>query len=139
VTVSATYVCAICGNVAATVTLVGPGQPDPRLTPEPPGVPPGVGTIFSSVFPESGQISIKGGPNSVSLGPVPMEEVAIALASGSAAALFAVGTEYAPFWCPKCGLSYCRAHYRSYPLFDEGFFDCVEGICPKGHKRTLMD
>lgn len=23
--------------------------------------------------------------------------------------------------------------------FDEGFFDCIEGTCPKGHRQTLMD
>lgn len=107
-TASATYLCGACGKVASTVTLVQPGQPDPKLTPEPPGVPPGVGTLFSEIFPGEGQLSIDGGPVSISLGPVPMEQVATALDTGDAAALFAIDREYAPFWCPNCGSSYCR-------------------------------
>jgi hypothetical protein len=98
VTASATYLCGVCGNVASTVKLVEPGEPDPRLTPDPPGVPPGVSTITSTAFPEWGQLSIDGGPVSVTLAPVSMEEVSAALGTGSAAALFALDSEYAPFW-----------------------------------------
>lgn len=138
-TASATYLCGACGKVASTVTLVEPGQPDPKLTPEPPGVPPGVGTLFSSIFPDEAQLSIDGGPVSTSLGFVPMEEVTIALRTGDAAALFAIDREYAPFWCPSCGCSYCREHYRSWAVYDDGFFDCFQGVCPKGHERMLGD
>lgn len=137
--VSATYLCGACGAVASTVTLVAPGQPDPRLTPEPPGVPPGVGTVFSSVLPRFGQLSIKGGPVSVSLGVVWSEDIVIALGTGDAAALFEIDEEFAPFWCPWCGASYCREHYRSYPIFEDGFFDYIRGICPKRHERKLED
>jgi hypothetical protein len=139
VTASATYLCAVCGNVASTVTLVAPGQPDPRLTPEPPGVPSGTSTVLGAVFPSSGQLSIDGGPVSITLTPVPTEQVATALATGSAAALFALDSEYAPFWCPRCKASYCREHYRSWDVYDDGFFACVRGVCPKGHERTLED
>ena len=134
-TVSATYPCGACGAVASTVSLVAPGQSDPRLTPEPPGVPPGIGTIFSG----HAQLSIDGGPVSLTLGPVSMEAVTAALASGDAAALFEIDPEYAPFWCPTCGASYCRDHYRSYPVYDDGYFDCVRGVCPNGHERVLED
>ena len=138
-TASATYLCGQCRKVAATVTLVAPGQPDPRLTPEPPDVPRGVSTITGAVFPRSGQLSIDGGPLSVTLAPVPMELVAAALDSRSAAALFELDSEYAPFWCPTCGVSYCRDHYRTVEVYDEGFFDCIRGVCPQGHERTLAD
>lgn len=125
--------------MASTVTLVAQGQSDPRLTPEPPGVPPGVSRLTSKAFPDWGQLAIDGGPVSVTLAPVPMEEVAAALAIGNAAALFAINSEYAPFWCPSCGSSYCREHYRTVELYDEGFFDCIRGVCPEGHERTLED
>ena len=138
-TASATYVCAACGNVATTVRLVEPGQPDPRLTPEPPGVPPGVSTLTSRAFPDWGQLSIDGGPVSVTLAPVSMDQVAAALDTGDAAALFALDSEYAPFWCPRCAASYCREHYQRFEVYDEGFFDCIRGVCPKGHERTLAD
>ncbi len=90
---SATYLCGACGTVAATVTLVVPGQRDPRLTPEPPGVPPGRSTLLGTVFPRSGRLSIDGGPVSLTLAPVPMEEVATALETGNAAALYALDPE----------------------------------------------
>ena len=67
-TASATYLCGACGNVASTVTLVAPGEPDPRLTPEPPGAHPGVSTILGTVFPRWGQLSIDGGPVSTKMG-----------------------------------------------------------------------
>ena len=138
-TASATYLCGACGKIAATVTLVAPGQPDPRLTPEPPGVPPGVSTITGAVFPRGGQLSIGGGPLSITLAPVPMEQVTTALESGNAAALIELDSEYAPFWCPTCCVSYCRDHYRTVEVYDEGFFDCIRGVCPQGHERTLAD
>jgi hypothetical protein len=65
--------------------------------------------------------------------------VATAIATGLEFALYALDPEYAPFWCPKCRASYCREHYRSFPVFDYGFFDCIRGVCPKGHERTLAD
>jgi hypothetical protein len=136
---SATYSCGECGGVASTVTLVMPGRPDPRLTPEPPGVPPGVGSVFSDVFPHDGQLSIDGGPVSITIGPVPIDAVAAALVSGDPAALFAIDSELAPFWCPACRASYCRDHYATVTLYDEGYFECIRGTCPAGHVRTLED
>ena len=132
---SATYRCGACGAVASTVTLVAPGEPDPRLTPEPPGVPPGI----SKIFAKDASLSIDGGPVSVTFGSVPMEAVAAAIATGRESALYAINREYAPFWCPTCRASYCREHYQSFPVFDDGFFDCTRGVCPKGHERTLED
>ena len=138
-TVSATYRCGACGEVASTVTLVEPGQPDPGLATGPPGVPPGLATLFASIAPDQAQISIAGGPISMSHGFVPMADVTVALESGDPAALFAIDSEYAPFWCPTCRLSYCREHYRTYTVLDEGFFDYTGGICPEGHERKLED
>jgi hypothetical protein len=123
-TVSATYLCAACGNIASTVTLVSPGQPDPRSTPEPTGV---------------AQLSVDGGPISRTHRFVPPKEAAIALETGDAAALFAIDPEYAPFWCPTCSASYCREHFRAWVVYDDWFFDCFRGVCPEGHERELED
>ena len=109
------------------------------MTPEAPGVPPGRSTLLGTVFPRSGRLSIDGGPVSITLAPVPMEEVATALDSGDAAALYALDREYTPFWCPSCDASYCRDHYRTVELYDDGFFDCIRGVCPEDHERTLAD
>ena len=136
---SATFHCAVCGNVAAIVTLVEPGRPDPGLTPEPQGVPPGVGSILSSAFGDQAHLSIDGGPVPVTHGFVPVERCAAALEAGDTAALFAINPEYAPFWCPRCGVSYCGDDYRSWVTFDEGFYDATYGVCPEGHERELDD
>lgn len=54
-------------------------------------------------------------------------------------ALRRINPELAPFFCPDCGLNYCRADWDSYPVFDEGFYDCTIGICPGGHRHTVDD
>jgi predicted RNA-binding Zn-ribbon protein involved in translation (DUF1610 family) len=138
-TVSATFLCGACGKVASTVTLVSPGLPDPRLTPGPPDVPQGVGTPTSSILPVTAQLSVDGGPISRTHRFVPAEDAAIALETGDAAALFAIDPEYAPFWCPTCGASYCREHFTAWVVYDDGFFDCFQGVCPNGHERELED
>jgi hypothetical protein len=133
---SRTFACRTCGQVASTLSLVGPGQPDPRLTPEPPGAPPGISTMLS----RDAQLSIAGGPVTVTLGlvGVPVEDVARALAEG-AAALYDLDPEFAPFWCPTCRAAYCGDHFEAWTLLDDGFFDCIMGMCPERHERVLED
>jgi hypothetical protein len=98
-----------------------------------------VSTLTATTFPKWAQLSIVGGPVSITIAPVPMAEVAAALGTGDAAALYAIDSEYAPFSCPDCTASYCREHYRRYEVYDDGFLDCINGICPQGHKRMLAD
>jgi hypothetical protein len=43
-----------------------------------------------------------------------------AIVAGSAAAVYAVDPELAPWWCPECSASYCGEHWAS-------------GRCPQGH------
>jgi len=42
-------------------------------------------------------------------------------------------------YCPKCGKIYCKRHYRTREEYDEGYYDCTYGTCPKGHKRIIHD
>lgn len=125
----ATFRCGRCGAVAAVVHLLGPGEPDPRLGPD----------MDSGGQAADARLSIDGGPVSVTLGPVPADEAAIALASGDAGALFALDRELAPFWCPRCAASYCKEHFPAMATYDDGFFDAIVGICPDGHQRVLSD
>jgi hypothetical protein len=128
--ISATYLCASCGEVASTVSLIPPGQPDPG---------PSTSMILGSAFPDRARLSIDGGPVSVTYGFVPEDSVAAALESGDPSALYAINFEYTPFWCPSCGVSYCDEHYRSWITFDDGFYDATYGECPQGHERMLDD
>ena len=54
-------------------------------------------------------------------------------------ALRRIDWELAPFYCPECDLNYCRANWHTFPIFDEGFYDCTIGICPSGHRHTVDD
>jgi hypothetical protein len=47
--------------------------------------------------------------------------------------------ELAPFYCPECELTYCRADWDTYVLFDDGFYDCTMGTCPAGHRHMVDD
>ena len=42
-------------------------------------------------------------------------------------------------YCPKCGKIYCARHYQTREEYDEGYYDCTYGTCPKGHKRIIHD
>lgn len=137
-TLSASFRCGVCGKVASTLSLAVPGQPDPRLTPEPKGLPRGI----SMIFKESTRLAIEGGPVTYTIGVAndQVNRVEAALRAGNAAELFAIDREFAPFWCPWCEQSYCKKHYVSSPVWEgDGHFDCYRGICPKGHERTLSD
>jgi hypothetical protein len=54
-------------------------------------------------------------------------------------ALNARDSEWTPFWCPVCKLSFCGTHWAQETLFDDGFFDEIRGTCPRGHTQQLWD
>ena len=42
-------------------------------------------------------------------------------------------------YCPECDKIYCWDHYNAREEFDDGFYDCTCGECPKGHRRMIDD
>jgi hypothetical protein len=42
-------------------------------------------------------------------------------------------------YCPECNKIYCWEHYDAREEYDDGFYDCTYGECPKGHKRMIDD
>lgn len=42
-------------------------------------------------------------------------------------------------YCPECDKIYCWEHYNAKEEYDDGFYDCTYGECPKGHKRMIDD
>ena len=42
-------------------------------------------------------------------------------------------------YCPECDKIYCWDHYNPIQEFDDGFYDCTVGTCPKGHERMIDD
>ena len=55
------------------------------------------------------------------------------------AALRQIDWELAPFYCPDCAQNYCRADWHTHVQFDEGFYDCTMGRCPRGHQHVIDD
>ena len=133
---SASWPCAACGNVAAAVTLLPAGEPDPgfSLTRD------RASASGGDVMQGYDRLAVVGGPVGVTLGVgLDLPAITDALSRGDARALFELDREFAPFWCPDCGACYCGEHYTHWDVWDDGFFDCVRGQCPRGHQRMLMD
>ena len=129
------FKCGACDAIAATVTFLPPGMPDPR--PFGDDAPPDLDRFFI----DSARLSIDRGPRPVTTALME-SEAAVAAAfrsTPSAQALYSIDPELAPFWCPRCRRSYCKAHWKTETLFDDGFYECTKGKCPRGHERTLDD
>lgn len=47
--------------------------------------------------------------------------------------------EFVLGYCIKCDKTYCSDHWLIMPIYDEGFFDYLEGTCPKGHTQIIED
>ena len=48
--------------------------------------------------------------------------------------------DFYAFVCRQCGVAYCQRCWKvGWPEFDDGFYDCTRGECPKGHEQTLDD
>ena len=133
--VEAGFTCGLCGGLAAWVSLVAAGAPEPESWAR--EAPFTIGTARIGV--EAGPLSCRFGGEVVdSAAPA----AAAALREGDAAALYATDLEFAPFWCPTCAASYCGRHWSTWPVWDpelDGFLDEIRGHCPRGHERMIMD
>ena len=47
--------------------------------------------------------------------------------------------ELASFCCHTCELNYCSTCWSTRVEFDDGFYDCMRGRCPRGHEQLLDD
>jgi hypothetical protein len=116
--------CAVCAAPAVIVRVV---------TAEPP-----------PIHLNAGQLECAGITRSVGLRATP-EQVFAWLDAGDLAALHDYMERVQDIdggldaWCPQCALTYCRTHYNVREAWDEGFYDCSRGTCPRGHSRTIDD
>lgn len=70
------------------------------------------------------------------------EAIQAALLAADADALLRLDREIVPFYCPACQLSYCEAHWVTWPIFDPEYpvwFEELRGRCPEGHERRIHD
>lgn len=71
--------------------------------------------------------------------PGQVERLVDAVEAGDGAALFRLSSEFVPFWCRRCERAYCKRHWVTEMVMDEGFYDCTYGTCPAGHLTILDD
>lgn len=114
-----TFWCRECGRPAGTLTLMlgtSPVSDEPHLS------------LFLQTFLGT-------------TGRLVDDEDAVRSAISAADAEFfrKLSFELVPFWCFDCKQTYCGTHWDHWPEFDDGFFDCFRGRCPKGHGQLLWD
>jgi hypothetical protein len=54
-------------------------------------------------------------------------------------ALRQTGRDAAPFFCPDCAGSYCRADWHPRARPGGSFYDRTTGRCPLGHEHAIDD
>ena len=117
----AKFRCSLCGKTAGVVELLPRGHAESLSKSE---------TICISGFI---------GRERVVVPEAGVPELRAILVRGDASKLYEFEGLWAPSWCPTCAAVYCIAHWTVVPEYDEGFFDCSHGFCPKGHKRLIED
>jgi predicted RNA-binding Zn-ribbon protein involved in translation (DUF1610 family) len=128
---AASFRCAACGEVAAAVKAV------------PADVPVDMGPPLGSQSPQRNGLVVDYFCGTVWMAAGPGTYAAVhAILNAEQpdpAALRRIDWELAPFYCPECELTYCRADWDTYVLYDEGFYDCTMGTCPAGHRHMVDD
>jgi hypothetical protein len=115
--------CSVCAEVAARFAALGAGEGT------------GIGTRDARLE--------RTGWFGTCLRPMPLAQAEawiVRIGSEPLAALADEEQDLFGFVCGECGVAYCgRCWDIGPPLFDEGFYDCTRGTCPKGHEQTLDD
>ena len=68
-----------------------------------------------------------------------LQDLLIAIRNADVSRPYSSDKEYLPFYCAQCRVNYGHAEWSPIPVFDDGFFDYLEGTCPEGHRRMLQD
>lgn len=117
----ATFHCALCTELAGTVSVLMPGHSQALSKQK---------TIFINDFI---------GNERVVLSDEQANAIETALQNTDVRALYNVEKLFAPFYCPSCDQVYCVKHWKVIPVYDEQFFDHSYGYCPENHKRLIED
>ena len=116
--ISQRFDCAICDKEAATISLFGSESG-------------ATCTVYGFIGEMRAGVALS-----------EFKDVLGALKTKDVVSLFAIDFEFAPFYCPKCKVSYCKNHWSYWFVDDEELphmYDCTKGRCPEGHERMLID
>ena len=111
--------CAVCGHPAGSLTLIGASEEDSGNTPH--------------------SLLACGPLGLVSSTLKDVEPTRTAVTNGDLEFFFHENDEFVTWYCGHCEDSYCSRHWETETLYDDGFYDCTYGTCPKGHRRKLDD
>ncbi len=131
------FTCAVCGANAGRLTVLAPGEilADPadllEFRPSP--------AILDLANREPNQARLVQHTPWVEQTFEVTPEALAAVAAGDASVLYGIEHEMVPFWCPDCAASYCAAHWKTWDVMDDLFFDERRGLCPNGHERQIVD
>ena len=123
--------CARCGDLAGVVRVAHPGAPDDPG--RPPGTEPTAGGLVLDCF-----LGTSWHPQEAGI----LDAVQALIEQGNVdpAAIGAVSwtlSDVTPFYCPECELNYCGADWDMSVDFNVGFYDCILGVCPNGHRHIV--
>jgi hypothetical protein len=132
------FKCALCEMEAGRVTVYAPGEP--ALRPAGDHIDQLMGDLDNAPADQT-RLVMMSGVGDVTFAEFEVDAVLKALSAPDSdpLALFRIDPEIVPFWCHACRSSYCGQHWKTWDLYDDGFFDEKRGRCPKGHERKLID
>lgn len=125
------FTCASCGRVAATLAVHEAGA-----------------QIDGGPLPDHGRLTWSpGGPSfvldflGIVSGLLPAELIGMLIGAESADPLeiARIDGDLGGFCCRACERNYCADCWSAWIEFDESFYDCTRGQCPRGHVQTLDD
>jgi hypothetical protein len=128
--------CAVCGGRAAMVELVPPGVTHPRAGSA------ALADLGIYDRPSGRGSLIQEGVTGKSMWAIDSDQLDALRAifvRGDWRALHRLDPEWLSSYCPTCDVNYCAAHWDKFDEFDDGFYDCTRGTCPRGHRRMLAD
>jgi hypothetical protein len=120
----AVFVCALCEGVATHLKLFVPSKSDAIQADKSSG--------FLRVSGFLGEIEMV-------ISGTEIGQLQAYIEQRSAPEMHEKHLNYAPCFCVQCGKAYCAAHWQTSLVFDEGFYDCTDGVCPEGHEQMLDD
>jgi hypothetical protein len=126
--------CARCGGVAAEIVLLPAGKPDPATS--------AAGDLASDFFADEERLRRRGFLGGLTLlrSPAELRSLFAAIATRDYRSVHRDESDLMAFHCPQCGLVYCDHCWQvEPPVFDDGFYDYTEAVCPAGHRHVVDD